>query len=361
MKKVFALLLALSLMLICACALAEEETCTYTVFNETGEKITELYVTDNQTGEKSENYAGEEGLAKDAVIEISGTNKEGYEITLSFKTESGYEAAFETLHFETVPITLFSKQTVEDNIAAAGPDATSGATPISFFAPVCTYTVYNTTGEKITELFITDNATGEKSDNYAAEGLADGTVKILLTADAEKEDIEFAFNAAEGNTSLLGKIADTKGMNMDIDLNADQAGNLVMNLAIKDKDVNVKASAKVEAAEGDRKNFTVDVFANDSEKALLTITGSAGKSEDKPVSVFEGENITVLPLEKLASGEDAAVTGQLSLTATANLLKSVTVLAKNLPEDAAAWLNAQVKQLMAPKKPAVTVLPHAAE
>ena len=199
----------------------------------------------------------------------------------------------------------------------------------------------------------------DKDDNYV---VIEMTKKTAATETEEakeekvyfaEEDIEFAFNAAEGNTSLLGKIADTKGMNMDIDLNADQAGNLVMNLAIKDKDVNVKASAKVEAAEGDRKNFTVDVFANDSEKALLTITGSAGKSEDKPVSVFEGENITVLPLEKLASGEDATVTGQLSLTATANLLKSVTVLAKNLPEDAAAWLNAQVKQLMVPKKPAV--------
>ena len=135
MKKMIALLLVLSLMLVCACALAEEETCTYTVFNETGEKITELYVTDNLTGEKSENYAGEEGLAKDAVTEISGTNKEGYVITLSFKTESGYEAAFETLHFETVPIWIFSKQAVDENIATAGPDATSGATPISFRAP----------------------------------------------------------------------------------------------------------------------------------------------------------------------------------------------------------------------------------
>ena len=173
-KNAISLLLALSLMLICAFALADEETCTYTIFNETGEKITELYVTDNLTGEKSENYAGEEGLSKDAVKEISGTNKEGYEITLSFKTESGYEAAFKTLHFETVPITLFSKQTVEDNLASAGPDATSGATPLSFFAPVCTYTVYNTTGEKVTELYVTDNATGEKSENYAAAGLADG-------------------------------------------------------------------------------------------------------------------------------------------------------------------------------------------
>ena len=174
MKKVFAMILALSMMLGCACAFAEEETCTYTIFNETGEKITELYVTDNTTGEKSDNYAGEEGLDKGAIIEINGTNKEGYVITLSFKTESGYEAAFETLHFETVPITLFSEKTVADNIAAAGADATSGATPLSFFAPVCTYVVYNTTGEKITELLVTDNATGAKSDNYAGEGLADG-------------------------------------------------------------------------------------------------------------------------------------------------------------------------------------------
>ena len=177
MKKIIALMLSVlvaSLMLAGVCALAEEETCTYTIFNETGEKITELYVTDNLTGEKSENYAGEEGLANGAIIEINGTNKEGYVITLSFKTESGYETAFETLHFETVPITLFSEQTVTDNIAAAGPDATSGATPISFKAPVCTYTVYNVTGEKITELYMTDNATGEKSENYAGEGLADG-------------------------------------------------------------------------------------------------------------------------------------------------------------------------------------------
>ena len=186
MKKAIALLLVLSLTLICASVLAEEETCTYTVFNETGEKVTELYVLDNQTGEKSENYAGEKGLANGAIVEINGTNKEGYVITLSFVTESGYEAAFETLHFETVPITLLSKQTVEDNIAAAGTDATSGATPISFFAPVCTYTVINTTGEKITELFITDNATGEKSENYAAEGLSDGdSVEIKGTKKAD--------------------------------------------------------------------------------------------------------------------------------------------------------------------------------
>ena len=127
MKKVFSLLLALSLVLTCVFALAEEnETCTYTIFNETGEKVTELYVTDNLTGEKSENLAGE-GLEDGASVEISGTNKPGYVITLSFTTESGYEAAFETLHFETVPISLLPAKT--------DTDATTGATPISFSAP----------------------------------------------------------------------------------------------------------------------------------------------------------------------------------------------------------------------------------
>ena len=129
MKKAFSLLLALSMVLACAFAFAEEndETCTYTVFNETGEKITELYVIDNLTGEKSDNYAGEEGLKKGGIVEINGTNKEGYVITLSFTTESGYEAAFETLHFETVPISLLPAKT--------DADAVSGATPIAFSAP----------------------------------------------------------------------------------------------------------------------------------------------------------------------------------------------------------------------------------
>ena len=35
MKKIVALFLTLSLVIGCACAFAEEETCTYTIFNET--------------------------------------------------------------------------------------------------------------------------------------------------------------------------------------------------------------------------------------------------------------------------------------------------------------------------------------
>ncbi len=49
--------------------------------------------------------------------------------TLAFKTESGYEAAFATLHFENVPISLLPAPVVEDGEAA---DAMTGATQIAF-------------------------------------------------------------------------------------------------------------------------------------------------------------------------------------------------------------------------------------
>ena len=136
MKKTLVLLLAALILLAAGCtakitptpteapAPAEPEICTYTVVNTTGEKVTELYITDNATGEKSENYAGE-GLADGASVEIKGTNKEGYVVTLSFRTEGGVEREFTTLHFETVIINLLPLPT----------DATTGATAISFAMP----------------------------------------------------------------------------------------------------------------------------------------------------------------------------------------------------------------------------------
>ena len=49
------------------------------------------------------------------------------------------------------------------------------------------------------------------------------------------------------------------------------------------------------------------------------------------------------------SDADATVTGRLQMTMTASLLKSITVLTKNLPEDTATWLNKQLMQQMMPK------------
>ncbi len=180
-----ALALTLALTLVGAAALAdtaaESENCVYTVYNATGETVTELRVIDNGTGEMSENYAGEKGLAPEASVEIGGVNREGYELTLVFRTESGYENAFPTLHFETVPISLLKV------------DAESGATTLNFFVPdaTATYTVYNVTGEKITEITLANNKTGEAAENLVPDGLADGaSVELTKTVKADATDKE---------------------------------------------------------------------------------------------------------------------------------------------------------------------------
>ena len=201
MKKLFALVLTLALF-VCAAALAEEATATYTIYNMTGEKVTELYAVNALTGEKGENYAGE-GLENGASVVIvktadaDKTGKDYFVIDLTFVTESGRTADFATLHFETVPITLLSA------------DAMTGATPIAYSVPQAqaTYTIYNMTGEKVTELYAVNALTGEKGENYAGEGLENGaSVVIDKTADFDKTGkdyfvIDLTFVTESGRTA----------------------------------------------------------------------------------------------------------------------------------------------------------------
>ena len=112
---------------LAAAKAARAQTGTYTFHNRTGEKVTELYLVNNLTGEKGPNYAVN-GFEADAKYVITRTVsaeeiEAGYSMTVEFKTESGYSAQFVSLHIETVPITLLAA------------DAMTGATPISFFAP----------------------------------------------------------------------------------------------------------------------------------------------------------------------------------------------------------------------------------
>lgn len=114
-------------------AAAEESTapagpqdCAYTVYNTTGEKVTELYVYPVDSDDKGTNYAEtamEDGDSVEITETLDASEIESAVYTLEYKTESGREGAFNTLHFETVPICLIAE------------DAMSGATPLAFQAP----------------------------------------------------------------------------------------------------------------------------------------------------------------------------------------------------------------------------------
>ena len=99
----------------------------YTVYNTTGSTVSELYLYEAGSEDKGGNLAGEAGLADGENVVITRdveADKQGdMTYVLEFTTEDGSTQSFETLHYETTPISLKSV------------DATAGATPIAFAAP----------------------------------------------------------------------------------------------------------------------------------------------------------------------------------------------------------------------------------
>ena len=148
----------------------------YTIYNETGEEVTELYLIDNASGEQGENYAVKDGesawshgdpqtIVIDLGKEMPEPDSHGL-YTLKFVTESGYEGKFETLSHEVAPIILLAE------------DDMTGETMIAFQVPEreAAYEIYNVSGEKVTELYIFENSGDGKGENLAGEGMADGDV-----------------------------------------------------------------------------------------------------------------------------------------------------------------------------------------
>lgn len=103
------------------------ESAEYTVYNTTGSTVSELYLYEAGSEDKGENLAGEAGLAdgENVVItrDVETDKQDDMTYVLEFTTEDGSTQSFETLHYETTPISLKSV------------DAAAGATPIAFAAP----------------------------------------------------------------------------------------------------------------------------------------------------------------------------------------------------------------------------------
>ena len=110
-----------------AAASSEAVSAEYTVYNTTGSTVTELYLYDAGSEEKGDNLAGENGLADGESVVITrdedADKQSDVNYVLEFATEDGETQSFETLHYETTPISL-------KNV-----DAAAGATPIAFAAP----------------------------------------------------------------------------------------------------------------------------------------------------------------------------------------------------------------------------------
>ena len=98
----------------------------YTVTNNTGETITDLYIYETGSEDKGTNYA-EGGMADGESVTIHTSADEdeadGYAQTLEYTTESGRtESAFDTLHLEDANLSLLAEDA----------DSYTSATPFEF-------------------------------------------------------------------------------------------------------------------------------------------------------------------------------------------------------------------------------------
>lgn len=186
---------------------------------------------------------------------------------------------------------------------------------------------------------------------YLAYGEVEGQTRAHADIEqpAQTADISYV-GTKEGVYDLQAKIMD-KTTNAEITASRDEAGKQDMVCSFKMESGDVKLVVKSEPVEGERVSFLADVYYGGTEKPLLTITGSAGKGGEI-VSAFEGEKLNVIPFETLMDPENTTASGTLQMKLTAGLLKCITIVTKNVPEDTAEWINGQIKQMMSPKTPA---------
>ena len=130
------------------------EEAQYTIYNQTGEKVTEIKFTRNDTGKVAldEKSGLADGASTVLKIKKDSTVTDKTSFTFSFTTEGGYTAEYKTLGFEVAPMTLIAE------------DAKSGATPFKFEAPA---EGASTEAEKATEAEATQKVEAEATEKAA--------------------------------------------------------------------------------------------------------------------------------------------------------------------------------------------------
>ena len=93
---------------------------------------------------------------------------------------------------------------VASSAAASSEAASSEAEAVS-----AEYTVYNTTGSKVTDLYLYEVGAEDKGDNLAGEGLADGdSVVLTLPEDADKSaEYVLEFTTESGDTQSFDTLS----------------------------------------------------------------------------------------------------------------------------------------------------------
>ena len=113
---------------------------------------------------------------------------------------------------------------VASSAAASSEAASSEAASSEAEVEPAEYTVYNTTGENVTELYLYVAGSEDKGENLAADGLADGdSVVLTLPEDADKSaEYVLEFTTERGDTQTLEQLSSEFGRQRAADQGLDE-------------------------------------------------------------------------------------------------------------------------------------------
>ena len=203
------------------------------------------------------------------------------------------------------------------------------------------------TVDMVRTIAATEETPAKEEKVYVGFGTVDSLNRTHVTASADKMNMDIYAVKSEDGSADVKTVVTQEDVSAEATGTRDAAGNFNFEEKVSAKGVDVRIVMKTEGAGTDRTNFAMDIFYGDAEKALASITGSAGKGGEK-VSVFEGEGVTVIPMEKLMDSSDTTASSQLQVALMGGIMKGITTLTKNLPEDTASWLTSQIGAMMNP-------------
>ena len=239
------------------------EEAQYTIYNQTGEKVTEIKFTRNDTGKVAldEKSGLADGASTVLKIKKDSTVTDKTSFTFSFTTEGGYTAEYKTLGFEVAPMTLIAE------------DAKSGATPFKFEAPV---EGASTEAEKATEAEATEKVTEKASEAKATEKVTEKATEAKTTEAAETEaateaeeekkvlpdKAEYTFNNKTGEKVTEIKLVDNTSKKVVEDLKDGL-----------DDGKSVKVSIKKDSSITDKTSYTLTFTTKSGYKAEYKTLG----------------------------------------------------------------------------------------
>ena len=189
-------------------------------------------------------------------------------------------------------------------------------------------------------------AGGDEMQHFAYGDIeGQSKVKVISNKNDDKMMIT-ATGGKDGTFDLTANIV-SKTSNGDIIANKDEAGNISMTCNISDGKQNAKIVINTEKKENDRSGIVFTLWFGDAEKPLFSFNGSIGKGGEM-VSVFEGEKITTTAAEKLMEAESKEAS-LLGTTLIAGIMKTVMVVAKNVPEETGNWITTKIREAMTPQ------------